>query len=569
MCMEIERANLKTVEIKNMILNGYKLELKDLQYLKIADLDLLSSCAREIKEFFSSGNFELCTIINAKSGKCSEDCSFCAQSSYYDTDIESYNLLDNKDILKSAIDNYENGVNRFSIVTSGRKLSDSDLEISCKSFEMISSLCPIELCSSNGLLNFEQLKKLKDSGVSRYHNNLESSRSFFPNICSTHSYDEKIETIKAAQKAGLSVCSGLIFGLGESIDDRIDAAFTLRDLNVDSIPINLLNPIKNTPLANNKILEYEDFKRSLAIYRFILADKNIRLAGGRVLLPDKGKSAIECGVDSMISGEMLTTSGIKTSEDINMLHSLGLSVKSNNTNLDIDHIDNISEVLLKVENNEKDSLKSSSNSIFISGTNTDIGKTFISSKIVNILSSKNISTIYYKAILSGAYGDSDNLIAGDCQYLVENSHLKESANELVSYVFKESYSPHLAAKVNNCHIEVEKILNDFKNITENMDYCVIEGCGGIVCTLYEYKDTLFMQTDLIKELNTDVLLVSPSGLGSINAAISSYEHCINNGISVRAIIMNNFDRHNIIHINNKKMIEKISKLRVFFMEEEW
>src|SRR5699024_665908 len=134
---------------------------------------------------------------------------------------------------------------------------------------------------------------------------------------------------------------------------------------------------------------------------------------------------------------------------INMLHSLGLSVKSNNTNLDIDHIDNISEVLLKVENNEKDSLKSSSNSIFISGTNTDIGKTFISSKIVNILSSKNISTIYYKAILSGAYGDSDNLIAGDCEYLVENSHLKESANELVSYIFKESYSPHLAAKVNN------------------------------------------------------------------------------------------------------------------------
>lgn len=313
--------------LKNMILKGYKVDHEDVCLLKDCDLDILCESACEIRDFFSDGQFELCTIINGKSGGCSENCSFCAQSAHHNTNIEKYDILDTYQIEESAIRNYQDGINRFSIVTSGRSLNDDELERICSAFENISEKCTINLCSSNGLLSYEQFIKLRSSGVTRYHNNLETSRSFFENICTSHTYDDKINTIKWAQDAGLKICSGGIFGLGESLDDRIEMAFTLRDLNVDSIPLNILNPIPNTPLENNKPLSYDEVKRSIAIYRFILPDKNIRLAGARILLNDKGIGAINSGVDSMISGHLLTTLGIKTKDDIAMIRNMGFTIK--------------------------------------------------------------------------------------------------------------------------------------------------------------------------------------------------------------------------------------------------
>lgn len=304
------------------ILNGYLVTKEDIFLIMNCDLEKLEEMARVIRNKFIGKKIDLCTIINGKSGKCSENCKFCAQSSHYSTGVKEYGLLDKDTILENAIQNYNNGVNRFSIVTSGRKLSEAELEYISEAYDLIRNNCDIKLCSSNGLLDYDDFVKLKESGVSRYHNNLETSRRFFPAICTSHTYDDKIKAIIDAKKAGLEVCSGGIFGMGENLEDRIDMAFTLRELKVDSIPLNMLNPIKNTPLENMPIMSYSEYRRSIALFRIILPSTSIRLAGGRGLLEDKGKAAINAGIDSMISGDMLTTDGINTKTDLEMIRDI-------------------------------------------------------------------------------------------------------------------------------------------------------------------------------------------------------------------------------------------------------
>lgn len=317
---KIKKANLEIYLEK--ILNGYLVTKEDIFLIMNCDLEKLEEMARVIRNKFIGKKFDLCTIINGKSGKCSENCKFCAQSSHYSTGVEEYGLLDKDTILENAIQNYNNGVNRFSIVTSGRKLSEAELEYISEAYDLIRNNCDIKLCSSNGLLDYDDFVKLKESGVSRYHNNLETSRRFFSSICTSHTYDDKIKAIIDAKKAGLEVCSGGIFGMGENLEDRIDMAFTLRELKVDSIPLNMLNPIKNTPLENMPIMSYSEYRRSIALFRIILPSTSIRLAGGRGLLEDKGRAAINAGVDSMISGDMLTTDGINTKTDLEMIRDI-------------------------------------------------------------------------------------------------------------------------------------------------------------------------------------------------------------------------------------------------------
>ncbi|WP_434796367.1 biotin synthase BioB [Terrisporobacter vanillatitrophus] len=293
------------------------------------DTEDLCKEANKIRKHFCGNEFDLCTIVNGKSGRCSEDCKFCAQSSHYKSEIESYELLDTNSIKKESIYNYEKNVGRYSVVTSGKKLSLKEVDSLCDTYIEIRKSCKIKLCASGGLLTYEELCKLKEAGVTRYHNNLESSRRFFSQICTTHTYDEKIETIKAAKKAGLTVCSGGIMGLGENMEDRIDLAFTLRDLEITSVPINILNPIKGTPLENNKVLTLDEVRKIVAIYRFILPNAQLRLAGGRGLLEDKGLSVFSSGANAAITGDMLTTFGITIDEDMKIIEKLGYEVKCN------------------------------------------------------------------------------------------------------------------------------------------------------------------------------------------------------------------------------------------------
>ena len=288
-------------KLKDRILDGYDVSYEEAVSLIDSPLNELRECADEIRKAKCGNDFELCTIINAKSGRCPEDCKYCAQSVHYKTDINEYDFLDDNEIIQSALLNERAGVNRFSIVTSGRRFNKKDVDKLCVTYRKLNKKCSIDFCGSLGLLDYDDFIKLKNAGMSRYHNNLETSRRFFPYICTTHTYDEKLHTIKKAKKAGLEICSGGIFGLGETFIDRIDMAFTLKEIGVKSVPINILNPIKGTPLQYNKPLSYDEINRSIAIYRFILPNVLLRLAGGRALFYDKGKRAVKSGVNSAIS----------------------------------------------------------------------------------------------------------------------------------------------------------------------------------------------------------------------------------------------------------------------------
>jgi biotin synthase len=314
-------------QIKNKILNGFQINKQDAMQLISADLDQLSTASNELRQHFCGNAFDICTIINGKNGKCSENCKFCAQSTYYKVSIEEYPLLDCKSLLKEAIYNRDKGILRYSVVTSGKNLAQDELESVCNSYSKIKKKCDISLCASHGLLSIEQLLKLKNIGVQRYHNNLETSRRNFPNICTTHTYDDKINTIKAAQKAGLEVCSGGIIGLGETMEDRIDMALDIRGLGIKSVPVNILSPIPETPYGKFPVLTADEVRKIVTIFRFILPDAAIRLAGGRNLLADKGRSLFLSGANAAISGDMLTTSGIIITDDLRMIKELKFEVK--------------------------------------------------------------------------------------------------------------------------------------------------------------------------------------------------------------------------------------------------
>ena len=318
---------MNITDIKNNIISGYEITRDEALELINADLNELSKCANEIREHFCKNKFDLCSIINAKSGKCSEDCKYCAQSAHYNTNVEEYSLLDDETILKAAKEKKKKGVLRFSIVTSGRKPTKYNLDKICKIIKKIKSETKLEVCASLGLLDKNDLTKLKEAGLTRIHNNLESSERFFKTVCTTHTTRDKIQTIKYAQELGLEICSGGISGLGESWEDRIDMAFMLRDLKVMSIPMNFLCAIEGTPYQNNKLLAPDEIVRICAIFRFINPKAFIRLAGGRYLTKDSGERCLKAGINSLITGDMLTTSGATIKSDIKMAESMGFEIK--------------------------------------------------------------------------------------------------------------------------------------------------------------------------------------------------------------------------------------------------
>ena len=319
-----------TEEMKDKILRGKWIGREEALRLAEEPLEELRQAADEIRRKVCGSGFDLCTIVNAKCGRCSEDCRYCAQSAHYRTACEeSYPLLSAQELLEDARRNAQQGVLRYSIVTSGRRLSEEEVEQACESIRRIRAEVPIEVCVSFGLLDEVQFRKIKAAGASRVHCNLESSARYFPSVCTTHTYEEKIRTLQAAKRAGLSICSGGILGLGETMEDRIDMVLTARELGVKSIPVNLLNPIPGTPYENRVPLDNEEACRCVALFRFLIPDASIRLAGGRGLLGDKGEACFLSGANAAISGDMLTTAGITVETDMELLRSSGFEVKRN------------------------------------------------------------------------------------------------------------------------------------------------------------------------------------------------------------------------------------------------
>lgn len=315
--------------LKQKVLSGGLITREEALSLADAPLEELTSAADEIRNTMCGNGFDICTIINGKCGRCSEDCKYCAQSAHYQAACpDTYPLLSTEELLKGARHNEEQGVLRYSIVTSGKRLSDREVEQVCESIRIIKQeTSSIEICVSFGLLNEDQFRKIHEAGASRVHCNLESSAAYFPNVCTTHTYEEKIETLKAAKRAGLSICSGGILGLGETMADRIDMVLTARELGVKSVPMNLLNPIPGTPFEHNRKLTVEEACRCAAVFRFLIPDASIRLAGGRGLMKDKGEACFRSGANAAISGDMLTTAGITVETDMKLIHELGFEAR--------------------------------------------------------------------------------------------------------------------------------------------------------------------------------------------------------------------------------------------------
>lgn len=319
----IEKISTKIIEEKGEISYQEALALVNYDFQEDKEsLEYLFEKADEIRKKFNGNKFDLCTIVNAKSGNCSEDCKYCAQSSHYNTGSPIYDLMDSREIIAVAKD-VENGkVDKFSLVTSGRGLDDEkELERLKNIYKNLKEETTLALCASHGIISFETAKSLKAVGVETYHHNLESSDKFYSEICTTHTYQDRIDTCKNARKAGMRVCSGGILGLGETREDRIKMAFELKKLEVDSIPINILTIIPGTPLALENIepLKPLEILKTIAIYKFINPKASIRYAGGRQLLGEYERVGIRAGVSAALTGNYLTTTGSTIEKDREMV----------------------------------------------------------------------------------------------------------------------------------------------------------------------------------------------------------------------------------------------------------
>ena len=315
--------------MKQKVFEGGQITREEaLALVAAGDKAALYAAAGEIRDRFAGRYFDTCSIVNARSGRCSANCKWCAQSAVFKTHVQEYELIDEESCVELARLNAKYKVNKFSFVTSGRALSDKNIDRLRGYAERIKREMNINLCASMGLLSKEQLRRLKESGITRYHCNLESSPRFFATLCSSHTLEEKIQTIRAAQEVGMEVCSGGIIGMGETMEDRVDLALTVRELGVKSIPMNVLNPIPGTPLEGMPPLADDEVLTTVAVFRFINPDAFLRFAGGRVLIAHIEEEAIKAGINSAILGDMLTTVGSKVMEDMEKVQRLGFTIEN-------------------------------------------------------------------------------------------------------------------------------------------------------------------------------------------------------------------------------------------------
>lgn len=294
------------------------------------DLYLLFAEASRIREHFKGNAASLCSIINAKSGRCPENCAFCAQASVHATNAPVYPLVDEDQIVACAKSAEQNGARCYGIITSGTGIkSGEELDRICRSLRRIRQETSIEPSCSLGILDFDTAQLLKDAGMVTYHHNLETSRSFFPNICTSHDYEDDVNTVRAVKQAGLRICCGGIFGLGENFSHRVEMAETLRDLDVDTVPINFLNPVEGTRLEAANFLTPMECLKIIAIYRFMLPDKALTVCGGREKnLRELQSWIFLAGASGMMTGNYLTTPGRDPEQDRQMLTDLGLTVET-------------------------------------------------------------------------------------------------------------------------------------------------------------------------------------------------------------------------------------------------
>lgn len=327
-CNDVELSSCWLNELVDCVLSGKQVTREQAVLLaRYPNLNELCDAADKIVRTLCGNHVDSCSIVNARSGMCGEDCKWCAQATSHHSNCQVYNHIDEEEVMDAANINQQKGIHRFSLVTSGRRVSDKDLHIFLNMYERLSRETNLYLCASMGLLNEQQMKQLAAAGVKRYHCNLETCEEFFSSLCTTHTPADKKATIRAARAAGLQVCSGGIIGMGETMTHRIDLALELRELDVDSVPVNILNPIKGTPLENQSLISEEEVIRTMAVFRFILPNKTIRFAGGRARMSQQSNERmLRGGVNGILMGDMLTSIGNSVDEDKHTVLKLGLTI---------------------------------------------------------------------------------------------------------------------------------------------------------------------------------------------------------------------------------------------------
>jgi biotin synthase len=313
-------------ELTQRIIEGGSITREEALELVEVPLEELCSGADELRRHFNGDVFDMCAIMSVKGGRCSENCKFCAQSSCSKADIDTFEVRDAEYVAADARAHSGKGIAHYCQVSSGRRLNKSEVAQICENVKRIVAETDMAPCISLGLIDKEDLLALKAAGVQRVHNNIETSPEYFKKVCSTHTTDEKIEYMKLVHEVGLELCSGGIFGIGETWSDRIDMAFALVEIQPDSVPINMLKPIKGTPMEDRDRLSKDEVRRIIAIFKYILPKASIRFAAGRDYLDDTGIACFKGGSNATITGNMLTVKGISIEEDLQTIEGLGYSL---------------------------------------------------------------------------------------------------------------------------------------------------------------------------------------------------------------------------------------------------
>jgi biotin synthase len=319
-------------KIGDKVLEGGSVSMKEILPLleaKGPDVMDLVAVANRVRGEFNGNEIDLCSLLNAKSGKCSEDCAFCAQSAHYQTDAPTYPLMNADQMVKEAREAQKRRTGRFCLISSGRQLNDKEFEVILSGLDRIRKETTLDLDCSLGTLSEERAEALKRVGVTRYNHNLETAETHFPKICTTHSFRDRIKTIEVLKDQGFSICCGGIIGLGESPQQRLELAFSMRQLGIECIPFNILNPRPGTPLEHSEAIPPIEIIKTISLFRLVLPKGTIKIAGGREAnLRDLQSLALLAGANGLIVGNYLTTPGRNGEDDLTMIKDVGFQIKA-------------------------------------------------------------------------------------------------------------------------------------------------------------------------------------------------------------------------------------------------
>lgn len=330
--MVYETGNRTIDDAVTRVLDGEALVRRDGLALLAQPVEELAAAADTVRAAYGDGTVDACSIVNAKAGNCAEDCGFCAQSVHFDTGIDTYGFLDPERILDAATRAERDGAQRFGIVVAEKGVSKEQRPEEwadvLRAIRLVRDETAVEVDASLGILTREEARILADEGLNHYNHNIETSRRFFPEIVSTHTFEDRIHTLRVAKDAGMDLCAGVILGMGESPTDRVDAAIELQDIGVSSLPVNILNPVAGTPLGERETaaISKRELVKTIAVYRLLHPTARVRLTGGREvnLRQDEQHLPFEAGADGLLTGDYLTTEGQDPADDIEIIERAGL-----------------------------------------------------------------------------------------------------------------------------------------------------------------------------------------------------------------------------------------------------